>query len=845
MDAACPWRLIEQRAAAQPGAAAILSPGLDPLTYAGLVDRMFGIAAAVQRDGLGPGDRVAVVLPEGPECVTAILGVAAAAACAPLNPAHRAEEFEFYFTDLRARAAILAPGDSAARSAASKLGIPALDLDAAPLAVARGRLAQPEDVAIVMHTSGTTAKPKIVPLLQRNLAASALGIAESYRLTPADRSLVVMPLFHVHGLMVTLSALVSGGSVVATRGFRAPEFFAMLEQYRPTWYSAAPAIHHAIVAEAPNHREAVERCRAVAPLRFMRSSAAPLPPQWMASLEEIFQAPMLEGYGMSETAMHATNNPPPPAVRKAGSVGLPSGAEVVVADERGVRLAPLQTGEILFRGPGVIPRYDAPEEVNRDAFRDGWLRSGDTGYFDEDGYLYVTGRLKEIINRGGEKISPREIDGVLLDHPAVDWAVTFPVAHPTLGEEVAAAVVLREGMTAGERDLYEFASRRLAFFKTPKQIVIRRELPRGAIGKVRRAGLAEALGVTLPAGGDGEPVTATERILARLWRETLRVERAGTHDNFFQSGGDSLLAAQFMVRVTGEFSSNVPFLAFLDDPTIAALARSIDAEGAGPRAGPRMGVVVVQPGDGKPPLYCVHAVNGSVQEFAHLARRLDSAQPVFALTAPEPGDYSLEDLAARHVRTLLATHAEGPYLLAGSCFGGVVAYEMARQLDAEGHEVRLVAMFDSFNHAWKRRQPPARLAAAMARHFLRRLAFHAGRLFAGGGTKYLRDRIAGYVRTRRVLMKEEMRAANTRALMAYRPGPYRGRIALFQPPAPRPGAYPDDQMGWRGLADIDMREIPGEHLTLFEEPNVDALARELSDSIGRASQSRDSITIRP
>jgi acyl-CoA synthetase (AMP-forming)/AMP-acid ligase II/thioesterase domain-containing protein/acyl carrier protein len=831
------WRLLELRAAERPDALAIVPPAGEPLTYAALASRVFAVAESVQAARIDCSQRVAVVLPEGPANMVAILGVSAAAACAPLNPSCRAEEFEFAFADLGVRAAVLAPGDSAARQAARKLGIAALDPEPRSGLGDRERLARPDDVAVVMRTSGTTARPKIVPLLQRNLASSALAFARDYELTPEDRALIPMPLFHIHGLMTTLAALVSGGSLVAMRGFRAPDFFTLLERHRPTWYSAAPAIHQAIIAEAPRHLRAIAAAR----LRFLRSSAAPLPPQWLHRLEEIFGAPMLEGYGMSETALHATSNPP--GARKPGSVGVPRGAEVVVADEDGRPLGAGQTGEILFRGPGVIPRYDGGDEINRAAFIGGWLRSGDTGYFDEDGYLFVTGRLKEVINRGGEKISPREIDEVLLDHPAVSWAVTFPVAHPTLGEEVAAAVLLREGMAATERELTAFVRARLAFFKTPKRIAIRKELPRGAIGKVRRAGLAEALGITLAGEDTAAPSTPTERRLASIWREILGSDRAGIHDDFFQSGGDSLLAAQFMVRATAEFGREIPFLAFLDDPTIAALARAIDAaSGAHDEPGP--GVVVMQPGDGRPPLYCVHAVNGAIQEFAHLARRLDPGQGVFALAAPAPGDYSLEDLASRHVRTLLRARPEGPYLLAGSCFGGVVAYEMARQLEARGREVSLVAMFDSFNHDWKRRQPRARLAAAIARHFFRRVVFHA-RGFLSGGVPYLRGRVEEFLWTRRVAMKEDLRIANTRALMNYGPGAYGGRVVLFHPPAPRPGAYPDDLMGWRGLAEVELREVPGEHLTLFDEPNAGALARELSAAIARATQSSESITILP
>jgi acyl-CoA synthetase (AMP-forming)/AMP-acid ligase II len=344
----------------------------------------------------------------------------------------------------------------------------------------------------MLHTSGTTSRPKLVPLTHRNLCASARNIAATLSLGPADRILHVMPLFHIHGLVAGLLApLLSGGSVFCTSGFNALKFFAWMDEARPTWYSAVPTMHQAILARAGRNREVISR----SPLRFIRSSSASLPPQVMAKLEETFSAPVIEAYAMTEAAHQMASNPLPPRQRKPGSVGVAAGPEVTVLDAQGNILPAGQTGEVAIRGENVMQGYENNPEANAAAFTDGWFRTGDQGMMDENAYLRITGRLKEIINRGGEKISPREVDEVLLSHPAVAQALTFALPHEKLGEEVAAAIVLREGRAIAERELREFAAERLADFKVPRRIVFLGEIPTGSTGKLQRIGLAQRLGL--------------------------------------------------------------------------------------------------------------------------------------------------------------------------------------------------------------------------------------------------------------------------------------------------------------------------------------------------------------
>ena len=301
-----------------------------------------------------------------------------------------------------------------------------------------------------------------------------------------------MPLFHIHGLMAaTLSTLAAGGSVWCTPGFNALRFFSWTDEIAPTWYTAVPTMHQAILARAPRNKEAVERCK----LRLIRSSSSSLPPQVMAALEETFGAPVIESYGMTEAAHQMASNLLPPGDRKPGTVGVAAGPDVRIMDDAGTLLANGETGEVVIRGPNVTKGYENNPDANAGAYTDGWFRTGDQGVMDADGYLTITGRLKEIINRGGEKISPPEVDNVLMDHPAIAQVVTFAMPHKSLGEEVAAAAVLREGMDASEQEIKDFASGRLADFKVPRKILILDEIPKGATGKLQRIGLAEKLGL--------------------------------------------------------------------------------------------------------------------------------------------------------------------------------------------------------------------------------------------------------------------------------------------------------------------------------------------------------------
>ncbi|WP_187429709.1 putative sulfoacetate--CoA ligase [Roseobacter fucihabitans] len=479
------------------------------MSYGGLRALSAEVTASLQGMGIGKGDRVAIVLPNGPEMAAAFVTVAQVATTAPLNPAYREEEYEFYLSDLRAKALLVtADYDGPALSAAQKSGMAIIRLhvpEGAPAGYftlssdAMGSAAPDavtaDDIALILHTSGTTSRPKIVPLLHSNVAASAEHIRASLELTADDRCMNVMPLFHIHGLIAAVTAsLAAGGSIWCAPGFDALRFFGWMKEARPTWYTAVPTMHQAILSRAKRNADIIADTK----LRFLRSSSASLPAQVMVALNDTFGAPVVEGYGMTEAAHQMASNPIGAGKQKPGAVGVEAGPKVRIAHEIENRLME-GTGEVVISGPNVTPGYEGNPEANeKNFFMDQgqrWFRTGDQGAFDADGYLILTGRLKEIINRGGEKISPLEVDGVLLDHPDIAQVVTFAVPHPKLGEEVAAAVVLSEGSEASEQDIRAFAATRMADFKVPRKVIIMDEIPKGATGKMQRIGLAEKLGL--------------------------------------------------------------------------------------------------------------------------------------------------------------------------------------------------------------------------------------------------------------------------------------------------------------------------------------------------------------
>lgn len=493
-----PTTLLGLLATADASAIAIALPDHDlRLSYGQLRTQVSNVAAALAAAGVRRGDRVGMALPNGLPTIVAFLAAAEVATAAPLNPGYKEDEFKFFLEDTNAKVLLLPPdGAEAARKAAGDAyPILVVDMDASGTITVNGATGGPavappaiDDVALILHTSGSTGRPKRVPLSHANLTISAQNVAASYALSPSDVSLCVMPLFHVHGLVAsTLGTLASGGTLVVPGKFSPLSFWRIAREYGATWYSAVPTIHQLLLARV---EPGAPKPAGAEKLRFIRSCSASLPPQVMHDLEAAFGAPVLEAYGMTEAAHQMATNPLPPGQRTPGSVGPGSNVGISIRDSEGRVLAAGERGEVCIFGPNVVTGYENNPEANATAFFDGWFRTGDQGYLDERGYLTLSGRLKEMINRGGEKISPREIDEVLLTHPAVAEAVCFGVPHRMWGEEVAAAVTLKNPVT--EADLLAFCKEQLAEFKRPKQIHITEAIPRTATGKIQRRVVAQA-----------------------------------------------------------------------------------------------------------------------------------------------------------------------------------------------------------------------------------------------------------------------------------------------------------------------------------------------------------------
>jgi acyl-CoA synthetase (AMP-forming)/AMP-acid ligase II/acyl carrier protein len=516
------YQLLQAQAGRAPESVAILAPGRAPLTYGRLRRQVRDVVSYLNGLGIGRNDRVAIVLPNGPEMAVAFLSVASGATSAPLNPAYRASEFDFYLSDLHAKALVVLAGmDSPAIQVARNRGIAVIDLmplkdgpaGLFDLSGTRQRFtaltgfAQPEDIALVLHTSETTSRPKIVPLMHLNICTSARNVQAALELTCSDRCLVVMPLFHIHGLIgAALASLVAGASIICTPGFDEHKFFAWIDTLEPTWYTAVPTMHQAVVANAAAHCEITARCS----LRLIRSSCSSLPPKVMAELEDVFGAPVIESYGRTEASHQITSNPLPPHQRKAGSVGVAAGPEVAIMDKAGNLVPAGEIGEIVIHGASVTRGYENSPVANEQSFIHGWFRTGDQGFMDADGYFFITGRLKEVIDRGGEKIALQED-----------------------------------------------------------------EIPKDPTGKLQRMDLGEKLSRELKAAFV-PPRDPLEVTLAGIWAEVLDVEQVGIYDNFVALGGDSLRATQLVARVRAAFQVELPLEMVFREPTIDGQASVVE-----------------------------------------------------------------------------------------------------------------------------------------------------------------------------------------------------------------------------------------------------------------------------
>jgi acyl-CoA synthetase (AMP-forming)/AMP-acid ligase II/alpha-ketoglutarate-dependent taurine dioxygenase len=616
--------------------AALTAPSRTPLTFAQLAGFLDDTGTRLNQFGIGRANRVGIVVPNGPEAALCVLAVMQAAICVPLNPEQPRQAFEDNFRLLALDALIVPAGASqAARAAAANCGLAVIDLISSKERAAGlfdlagstqslpecGRPATDDDVALALCTSGTTAGPKVVELRHRNLMAAASNIGSVLRLSEYDCTLIVMPLFHIHGLSAVFATLLTGGTVACPDPFDPVEFYSWLDELRPTWFTAGPTIHQSIVDLSGSRRDVIEHSR----LRFVRSASSAMPLRLITNVERIFGVPFVEAYGMTEAAPLVASNPLPPQRRKIGSVGRPAGTDVAIIDRSGNRVEAGVRGEVIVRGPNVISEYANVLPIENESFIRGWLRTGDEGYLDIDGYLTITGRFKDQINRGGEKISPHEVEQFLETHAAVKQAVCFGVPHPRLGESVAAAVVLNSEVHVTARDLQEFVRATMAEFKVPRQILFVSDIPKTPGGKIKRSDLAshfhQELASSFGTESDDGPRTDDQLALVRIWSDVLGVPSVGIHDDFTTLGGESLLGGRLLVRIRETLGVRLTYLDLAEAPTVAELAARLDSRRSAPEGADEFKIT---PGSGGPksPL-------SFSQEALWLADQLNVGNPVF------------------------------------------------------------------------------------------------------------------------------------------------------------------------------------------------------------------------
>jgi acyl-CoA synthetase (AMP-forming)/AMP-acid ligase II/acyl carrier protein len=707
---------LRVHAALRPEQAAIVASELAPVSYRRLTEHIEEVRASLRQAGFDASARIVVAIPDTAPAALAIVAVACSAVALPLDPKLTLPEIEARLTLLRPDAVLLPRGGkTAARTAAEQQGIAIIEAIAADDGTLGLQLVAPQvgpalpphepdpsAPAFILQTSGTTADPNLVPFSHRNMLAAAKRLQGWFELTPQDRCLCASPICYSNGVKMTLlTPLLTGGSVAFPANATKVDLSEWLGELAPTWYSVGPTLHLAILDKAKSEPEV----RNMHSLRFIASGGAALPIDVHDGLRAALGVPVLEHYASSETAQ-VSSNLPPPGPYKPGTCGIPSPDIVMIVGEDGRRLPPGEQGDILVGGPTVTAGYiDAPE-LNRSVFVDGWFRTGDIGSLDEEGFLTIRGRRKELINRGSEKIAPLEIDRALKRHPQVSEAAAYAVAHPRLGEDVAAAVVLHPGASVTGEELREFLGAQLAAFKIPRRIDIVDQLPKGVTGKVQRKRLSA--GSNAPSAQTS--ATDWQAELLPLWRKFLKTEDVSVDDDFFEKGGDSLLAMDLHVEIERLTGQELPESILLEASTVRALAKRL-AHTAPARPKP----IQAAAADGRPTLVFFHDGQAAGSALVgDLQRSLGAEPPILAIAARGPDGKTMprtiEAMAAAQLPAILEAQPRGPYRLGGYRSGALLALEAARLLAAGNREVAVVALVD----------PPAITARGVAQ-FLRSL----------------------------------------------------------------------------------------------------------------------------
>lgn len=856
-----------------PNAPALLGPDQSPVNYQCLHQLVNEFQSELARCGFGRNDRIAVVHSGGAEMAAALIGILCNATVAPFNPAMSTGEFYLHFQDKSIKAlAIEEDLSSQARNAAEKLGLPILEIKQIDPAKAgkvqligtagshTGFTPEPvdaEDLAVVFTTSGTTSYGKTVPLSHRIVMPRVANMVQMMKFTNQDRILNIMPLFHTSGFSAgLLTTLYSGASFFPIKNNDVDKLFHCLGDAKPTVIAAGYTVFHSIERKAHDHLDAIETAKPS--LRMLRTGTGHLDQKITERLEEVFDTPVIEAYGSAETSFMACTGIPP-APRKVGSVGQPDRNRIFVVDAAGDLTPTMEKGEIVVNKETAFDGYENNPTANQESFSKDWYHTGDEGYLDEDGFLFITGRIKEMINRGGVKIIPTEVDQVALKHDAVREAVSFPLPHKTLGEDLVLSIVLEADKTISESELKAFMKDYLIPNKIPSRIIFVDEIPKGATGKAQRRKLHHQLQVSSSEDAEliGDPdgaIPADTLNMQKIWQDVLGREKIGLDENFFALGGDSLQAVDLFLQIEKLMGRRLPRDILFEAGTIREMARHVQEELSSSC------IVPIQPTGSRPPLFFIHPIGGEVLGYRDLAQHLDKDQPFYGIQQFQsdtnmPRFSSLEEMADYYLGKIRQQQPTGPYYLGGHSFGGLIAFLIAQKLDAFGEKTAFLALLDTYLPSRKRYVSPlswislhykvwARLPLQKKANYI----FDRFRNIAKGVMRLIRLKFmetpnsnlpGSEASTAGMVNNQDINALNVRK---FYPTAYSGNAILFRTELPV-SLHPDVHNEWQNLikGKLDICEISGGHVGIMKEPNVQYLASKLTYYLSKAQEEELSV----
>ena len=840
--------LIEPNVKNNPDGPALIDVDNQVVTYAQLYEVVLMISEYLSSRGITINQRVAAIMNNGIEMALTFLAVSNTSSFVPLSPDYSEEQYRYYFKILKIDILLIPENFTGSlQQTAEELNIPVYFLcrqdknSVISYRLIGGQtqshstvsLAKDEDIAIIQFTSGTTATPKVVPRSHKNLYYSTQQRIKEMGLTSSDKVMITAPSHRGISLTDTLPVLTVGGTVIYTDIFDLAMFFTQARRTSPAWILGSPILFYSIADYAERNHIKYESDT----LRIIRTAGAPLTRELAGRLNNIFGVPVYEGYGSTECGNIACSLNAPKGY-KAGSVGVPVDIEISIIDELGVIVGSGITGEIIVRGPQVITRYE--NDDSRDSFYKDWFRTGDNGYLDKDGYLFVAGRFKEIINCGGEKISPYEVEAAISGHPDVLQTIVFPIPAGQRNEEAGAAVVLRKGVELYLKDLRKFLYGKVAAFKMPSSLYILKQIPTSESGKVQRNTLYEhiiALGIKAQSFADELeeiilPHKESEFKLYKIYLGILPVKEISITDSFFELGGDSLKAAALYDQIKTELGVQVPLKYIFNNGSIEKLAQYIDGQRGHQPIHPF--IMPFNDTGSKTPIFFIHSADGEAVMYRYVAINFDPERPFYGINFnPAAVEWihpiNFEQMAEQYIKDMVTIQPQGPYILAGQCVGGIIAFEMVHQLVNAGQEIALLAIFDSI-------LPDAEEKATLTNKLLRNI----NEIKIDGLIKYFNIKWYYYKKLvykkspdsfkKKIFTQMDKRSIISLARTNYKMKKYDGELVFFKPENNTSNAAVFSISLWMQLVQ-KVREVslPGDHTSIYFAENAATTIKALED----------------